>query len=79
MGKAVPFFFKLKHFVAKMTLCNKIKGLKWTGDKRMFQYEKPGQMREGDAQFLLSRPYFFIFRHNVVRGRLSILQLKFLL
>lgn len=49
------------------------------GIKRMFQYEKPGQRGIERNQFLFSRPYFFIFRHNVVRGRLSILLLKFLL
>jgi hypothetical protein len=62
-----------------LILYNKIKGLKRMGNKRMFQYEKPGQMGEGEDQFLFSRPYFFIFRHNVVRGKLSILELKFLL
>jgi hypothetical protein len=51
MGNAGPYYFKLKHFVAKMTLCNKLKGLKWTGDKWMFQYEKPGQMKAGMLSF----------------------------
>jgi len=42
MGIAAPIYFKLKHLAMKWILFNKTKGLKWTGNKRMFQYEKPG-------------------------------------
>jgi hypothetical protein len=42
MGIAEPFCSKLKHLVDKLILYNKIEELKRTGNKRMFQYEKPG-------------------------------------
>ena len=73
------FCFKLKQLTIISILYYKIKGLRRAGNKRMFQYEKSVYLGEGENQFLFSRPYFLIFRHNVVRGRLSILELKFLL
>jgi hypothetical protein len=42
MEIAEPFCSKLKRLVDKLILYNKIGGLKRTGNKRMFQYEKPG-------------------------------------
>jgi hypothetical protein len=58
MGNAGPFYFKLKHFMVKMTIYNKIKGLKWTDDKWMFQYEKPSQMKEGCSVFIKQAVFF---------------------
>jgi len=42
MGIGEAFCFEMKHLADKLILYNKIDGLKWTGNKRMFQYEKPG-------------------------------------
>jgi hypothetical protein len=78
-GRCGILRFKLKQSPMDLIFIRKIKGLLWPGVNTLFQYEKPGHDRTERDQFLFSRSYFFIFRHNVVRGRLSILALRFLL